>query len=275
MSFIIKAYCYKKLVRVFFRFFQLYVGQDSKNQHIYLALPIIFPMIIIPAVDIRQGQCVQLVQGKPGTEEYYGHPVRVAREWEAKGAEALHVVDLDGAFGEGDNLDMVVEIKERTHIPIQFGGGIRGLTFARVALDAGIDRIILGSIAVKHPEMLKLLSKEYGKDRIMAALDSYQGEVVIKGWTEKTDMHTSHLIEELEDYVFGFLVTDVDNEGLMQGVDLGEFKSLVKGTKARICAAGGITTQKDIKGLEKIGAWGAVIGKALYEGKIKLPKKKS
>ena len=230
-------------------------------------------MIIIPAVDVRHGKCVQLVQGKPGTEKYYGDPVKVAKIWEEKGTEMLHVIDIDAALGEGDNLDVIVDIHDAVDIPIQFGGGIRGPTYARVALEAGIERIMFGSIAVKNPQLVKDLSGEYGKDRIMVAVDSLKGEVVIHGWTEKTGIKTIDQIKKLQKHVFGFLVTDVDREGLMEGIDLEEFEELVKLTKTRICASGGITTNKDVKGLEEIGVWGCVIGKALYEGKIKLPKK--
>jgi len=232
-------------------------------------------MIIIPAVDVRYGKCVQMVQGKPGTEKYYGDPVKVAKIWEEKGAQMLHVIDIDAALGEGDNLDVIVDIHDAVDIPIQFGGGIRGPTYARVALEAGIDRIIFGSLSVKNPKLVRDLSREYGKDRIMVAVDSLKGEVVIHGWTERTGIKTIDQIKKMERYVFGFLVTDVDKEGLLKGVDIKEFEDLVKATNARICASGGITTNKDIKALEGIGVWGCVIGKALYEGRIKLPKPSS
>jgi phosphoribosylformimino-5-aminoimidazole carboxamide ribotide isomerase len=226
-------------------------------------------MIIIPAVDIQDGKCAQLVQGKPETAKYYGDPVQVAKEWEAKGAKQLHLIDLDAALGRGDNLDVVHRVAESLDIPIQFGGGIRSLTYASIVLNAGIDKIILGSAAVKDPDIVKTLAKEYGKERIIVAVDSLGGRVVIKGWTETTEHQTEYIIKKLKDYCFAFLVTDVDKEGLMEGIDLEEFKSLVA-TGAKICASGGITTQEDIKALDKLGVWGCVVGKALYEGKIKL-----
>jgi phosphoribosylformimino-5-aminoimidazole carboxamide ribotide isomerase len=226
-------------------------------------------MIVIPAVDILGGKCVQLVGGKPETAKAYGDPLDIALDWEKKGAEAIHVVDLDAALGSGDNLDSVHKICEAVHVPVQFGGGIRTETYARIVLNAGISRIIMGSAAVKDPGIVKNLSKEFGKDRIMVALDSLGGSIVIKGWTEDSGLKTKRLIKELKDYVFGFLVTDVDREGLMQGIDLEEFKSLAE-TGARICASGGISSTDDIKSLEKEGIWGCVVGKALYEGRIKL-----
>lgn len=226
-------------------------------------------MIVIPAVDIQNGQCAQLVQGKPETAKYYGNPVEVAKSWQEKGAKMLHVIDLNAALGTGDNIMIVHDIAEALDIPIQFGGGIRSLTYARIVLSAGIDKIILGSVAVKDPDMVKTLAKEFGKDRIIVAVDSLGGEVVIHGWTEKTGIKTAELVKKLKAHCFAFLVTDVDKEGLMEGIDLAEFKDLVA-TGAKICASGGITSQKDIKALEDEGVWGCVVGKALYEGKIKI-----
>ena len=226
-------------------------------------------MIVIPAIDIRRGKVTQLVQGKPGTEKYYGDPVEIAKCWEKKGAKTLHIIVLDATIGDGKNNFAIVEkIRKATKVPLQFGGGVRDAETACIALDSGIDRVIIGSAAVKDPNLVKALSKEYGKDRIMVAVDSLGGDVVIKGWAEKTGIKTINLIRKFEDNVFGFLVTDVDKEGLMKGIDVDEFRSIADATKARICASGGITTQRDIKALEKIGIWGCVVGKALYEGKI-------
>ncbi len=228
-------------------------------------------MIVIPAVDLRKGKAVQLTQGKAGTEKYYGDPVAIAKSWEQKGAHLLHLIDIDAALGDGDNLEIVKEIRKSVAIPIQFGGGVRNIERAAEILGAGIDRVILGSAAVKEPELVKTLSRKYGKNRVMVAVDAAGGNVVIKGWTEKTGIATSNIIDQLKDYVFGFLVTDVDREGLLKGIDEMEFKGLAESTDARICASGGITTPKDISALDKLGIWGCVVGKALYEGKIALP----
>lgn len=227
-------------------------------------------MIVIPAVDILKGKCAQLTQGKPGTEKFYGDPVEVSKDWEKKGARLLHVIDLDAAFGSGDNLGKVLKIRSSVKIPIQFGGGVRTIERAQQILNADIDRVIIGSAAVRDSEMVRTLSNEYGRDRIMVAVDSMGGRVVIKGWAEKTGIRTTDLIEKFKDYVFGFLVTDVDREGMMSGIDVEEFRDIVRFTRARICASGGITTESDIKALERIGAWGCVVGKALYEGNIRL-----
>jgi phosphoribosylformimino-5-aminoimidazole carboxamide ribotide isomerase len=226
-------------------------------------------MIVIPAVDIMDGRCVQLVQGKPDSKKDFGDPVEVSKNWERRGAKVLHVIDLDAALGSGDNLSTVLCIRSSVKVPIQFGGGVRSIERAKKILDSGIDRAIIGTMAAKNPEAVKKLSKEYGKHRIMVAVDSRGGEIVIKGWTEGSGIKTEDLITELKDYVFGFLVTDVDREGLMVGIDVEEFARLYK-TGARICASGGITTLDDVRALEKIGVWGCVVGKALYEGRISL-----
>jgi len=225
-------------------------------------------MLVIPAVDIKDGKCVQLVQGEPGTEKYYGDPVKVAKLWQEKGAQMLHVIDLDATLGSGDNLELVKKIREAVPIPIEFGGGIRSEKRARELLDAGVDRIIIGTLAVKQPAVIKSLTKDYPNSRLMVALDSRGGKVVIKGWKEKTDIPTLRLIRRFRRSVFGFLVTDVDSEGKMEGIDLGEFEALTSNTDAKIIASGGITSADDIEALRKIGAYGCVIGKALYEGKI-------
>lgn len=227
-------------------------------------------MIIIPAVDIREGKCAQLVQGKPGTERYYGDPVDVARGWEEKGAQLLHLIDLDAALGQGDNLGIVKKVCEEVSIPVQFGGGIRSIDKAKEVLNMGVDRAILGTLAIEDPTAVETLCKQYGKNRLMVAVDSKGGKVVTGGWTKETGINTVDIINKLEAYVFGFLLTDVDQEGLMQGIDEEEFKVLNNATSARICASGGISSQEDIESLDCLGIWGCVIGKALYEGKIKL-----
>jgi len=221
-------------------------------------------MLIIPAIDIKDGKCAQLVGGKPGTERFYGDAIEVARSWEEKEVEMLHVIDLDAALGSGSNWDIVLKIKKSVSAPIQYGGGIRDIDKAREILDSGIERVILGTLAMKQPDVVRILSKEYGKNRILVALDSVGGKVVIKGWQEKTEIKTKDMIEKLRGECFGFLVTDVDQEGLMKGIDTDEFKEIAE-TGARIIASGGISSPTDVNRLRNIGIWGCVLGKILYE----------
>jgi phosphoribosylformimino-5-aminoimidazole carboxamide ribotide isomerase len=225
-------------------------------------------MIVIPAIDISKGKCTQLVGGKPETAKYYGDPVKVAKKWEDKGAHLLHIIDLDATLGIGGNADIIREIKKAVDIPIQVGGGIRDEETARIILDEGVDRVILGTLAVKDPKVVRRLSTEYSNSRLMVAVDSSDGKVVIKGWQEKTKMNTVSLVNRMKPYVFGFLLTDVDREGQMKGIDLDEFTSVYEATGAKIIASGGVTSTQDVIALQKAGIWGCVVGKALYEGKI-------
>ena len=146
-------------------------------------------MFIIPAVDIKNGKCVQLVQGKPGTEQIIiENPERIAEEWESKGAKILHVINLDGAFGNSsNNLEVIKKIHNTVSIPIQMGGGIRTVEDASKLLEIGIEKVILGTMAIENPENIGILSEEFGSERILVALDSKDSRVVVKGWTEKTE----------------------------------------------------------------------------------------
>ncbi len=234
-------------------------------------------MRIIPAIDIKDGKCTQLVQGKSGTEKFYGDPLDAALNWTKEGAELLHVIDLDAALGTGSNLKKVLEIKKSVGVQVQFGGGIRDLKKAEELLNLGIDRIILGTLAIDDYfndfKILNGLKEEFGKERILVALDSTGGKVVIRGWQEKTKLKASDLVKEFEDLefedlVWGFLFTDVDVEGKMKGIEPDEVNRVVKSTNLPVIASGGISSIKDVEKLKEIGAWGVVVGKALYEKKI-------
>jgi phosphoribosylformimino-5-aminoimidazole carboxamide ribotide isomerase len=234
-------------------------------------------MKLIPAVDILGGRCVQLVGGMLGTEKYYGDPVEVSREWARKGAEMLHVVDLNATLGTGDNTELLRKIREAVGIPIQAGGGIRTIEKAGELLDSGVERVIIGTLAVedyvKKTGNVLRIADSYGRNRVIAAVDSREGYVVYKGWQEKTKIKTLDLIKELEKDVWGFLHTNVDVEGQMKGVNMDAIKRVVKETKKPVIISGGISSREDIKEIEKTGAWGVVLGKALYEGRINLKDK--
>jgi phosphoribosylformimino-5-aminoimidazole carboxamide ribotide isomerase len=227
-------------------------------------------MLIIPAVDLKNGKCVQLVQGKPGTEQVIiENPIEVATSWEDHGAELIHVIDLDGALGGRDNLDIVKGILEEVSVPIQFGGGIRSPEYARELLDLGIERVILGTMAIENPQIIEKLSQEYLADRIMVSLDSKDSKVVIKGWTEKTSKTAPEMGQILQEKgAGGILFTNVDVEGLMDGFYIEPAIELVQAVDIPVVYSGGVTTVDDVKKLRTIGAAGVVIGSALYKGKI-------
>ena len=229
-------------------------------------------MYIIPAVDIKNGKCVQLVQGKPGTEQVIiENPDVVAQEWESKGAEILHVINLDGAFGNtSKNLEIIKKIIKTVSIPVQLGGGIRTVKDASNLLDIGVEKVILGTMAVENPKNIEELSNEYGSKRTIVALDCKDGKVVVKGWTEKTEKTAPELGVSLEKRgAGGILYTNVDVEGMMNGFNMTPLEDLLKAVNIPVIYSGGVTSLDDVKKLSKTEAYGVVIGSALYKGNIK------
>lgn len=231
-------------------------------------------MKIIPAIDILDGRCAQLVGGKFGTEKFYGDPIEIARKWESAGAELLHVVDLDATLGRGNNTGVVISIKRSVKIPVHFGGGIRDFESARKFLDLGINRIILGTLAVQDYfndfKILRGLKAGFGKDKIIVALDSMGGNIVVQGWQEKTGLNATEFAKKSGNIVWGFLYTDVDVEGSMSGINPDRIRKIVQSTKLPVIVSGGISGSGDLDRLDDAGAWGAVLGKALYEGKFRV-----
>ena len=228
-------------------------------------------MYVIPAVDIKNGKCVQLVQGKPGTEQIIiENPEVVAQEWESKGAEILHVINLDGAFGNtSNNLEIIKKIIKTVSIPVQLGGGIRTVTDASNLLDIGVEKVILGTMAVENPENISEISKEYGSKRTIVALDSKEGKVVVKGWTEKTEKTAPELGVSLENKgAGGILFTNVDVEGMMSGFNMDPLEDLLEAVDIPVVYSGGVTSLDDVKKLSETETYGVVIGSALYKGKI-------
>ncbi|WP_321421325.1 1-(5-phosphoribosyl)-5-[(5-phosphoribosylamino)methylideneamino]imidazole-4-carboxamide isomerase [uncultured Methanobacterium sp.] len=227
-------------------------------------------MIIMPAVDIKNGKCVQLVQGKPGTEQIIlDNPAEVALEWEKKGASVLHVIDLGGALEEGGNTPVVEEILKKVSVPVQMGGGIRTLYDATNLLNMGVDRIILGTLAIQDPKTVELLSSEFGSERIMVALDSKDSQVVVRGWTEKTNQTAPELGKIMENHgAGGILFTNVDHEGLLGGFRVEPLLELLEAVDIPVVYSGGVSTLEDVATLSQTDAYGVVIGSALYKGTI-------
>jgi len=226
---------------------------------------------VVPAVDMQDGEVVQLVQGERGTERRYGDPVEAATRWVDEGADVLHLVDLDGAFeGARANADAVDRILDATDVSVQVGGGIRTAEDAIDLLDRGVDRVILGTAAVENPDVVGEIAAEYG-DGVMVSLDAKDGEVVVEGWTEGTGMDP---VEAAQRYVdlgaAAILFTDVDVEGRQEGVRTGPVRELAESVDIPVIASGGVATVDDVVALKDAGAAGVVVGTALYEGNFTL-----
>ena len=226
---------------------------------------------VVPAVDVQDGQVVQLVGGERGTGRTYGDPVEAARNWAAAGADTLHLVDLDGAFeGERANAAAIERVVAATDADVQVGGGIRTATDAFDLLESGVDRVILGTAAVENPDVVSTIAERY-PDGVLVSLDSKGGEVVVSGWTEGTGLDPAEAAARfVEAGAAGILFTDVDVEGRMEGVRGEEVRRIVSAVDAPVIASGGVATVEDVRIVHDAGAAAVVVGTALYEGAFTL-----
>ncbi|MDF9747333.1 1-(5-phosphoribosyl)-5-[(5-phosphoribosylamino)methylideneamino]imidazole-4-carboxamide isomerase [Natrinema salsiterrestre] len=226
---------------------------------------------VIPAVDIQDGEVVQLVQGERGTEKTYGDPVEAARRWIDAGADTLHLVDLDGAFeGERENADAIDAVIDAVEVPTQLGGGIRTADDAIDLLERGVDRVILGTAAVENPGIVADISEAH-PDSVVVSLDAKDGEVVVEGWTEGAGISPVEAAERYADLgAAAILFTNVDVEGRLEGVATEPVRELVAATDIPVIASGGVATLEDVRALADAGAAAVVVGSALYEGKFTL-----
>jgi phosphoribosylformimino-5-aminoimidazole carboxamide ribotide isomerase len=231
-------------------------------------------MLIIPAIDIHQGKCVRLTQGKLEAETIYSNdPVFMAKMWCAKGAERLHIVDLDGAFcGVPQNWQLIEDIRNNAKCSIEFGGGVRTMKTIQKLVKIGIDRIILGTLVVYHPDIFNKAVEKYG-EKIMVGIDIKDKKVAIAGWKEITEIKASDLIDKLgTSGISEIIVTDVKKDGTLKGPNIVRLKELAQSTKLKVIASGGIGEINDvykIKQLEQYGVTGMIIGKALYNESVK------
>ena len=234
-------------------------------------------MLIIPAIDLIEGRCVRLRQGKLSSERVYSkEPVAVAELWELKGAKRLHIIDLDGAFeGKPQNLKVVKRIAKSIKIPIQFGGGVRSLKTVKEVLDCGVEYVILGTSAISKPEFVKRAVKRFGK-RIMVSIDASNLKVRIRGWEEKTRKIAPILAKEMERLgVRNIIFTDIKRDGTLRGLNISQIRKMLKAVNTPLIVSGGISSLEEIKKLkplEKKGLSGVIVGKALYTGRIDLEK---
>lgn len=227
-------------------------------------------MLILPAIDLKDRKCVRLHQGKEDEVTYYfDNPVEVAMDLEKKGANYLHLIDLDGAFSNKNrNYDIIEEIVKNISIPIQVGGGIRNKEIVDNLINIGVSRIIIGTVAVENPSLIKELVDEYG-EKIAVSVDCYGEDVAIKGWVEKSNKKIFDFCRELKDIGLKTIIyTDIERDGTLDGPNIEVLDKLQKMFGDNIIAAGGLSNIEDFYKLKDIGLYAGVTGKALYEGKI-------
>ena len=229
-------------------------------------------MQIYPAIDLKNGQCVRLRQGKFEDATIYGDdPVERAGMWAEAGATYIHVVDLNGArTGTGINIGAIKNIVENFNIPVQTGGGIRSMRDIEARIDAGGSRVIIGTAAVNNPDLVKEAVKAYG-DRIAVGIDASRGMVATDGWEKVSGVSALELCLKMKDFgVKTIVYTDISKDGMMSGPNTDATKELIDSTGINIIASGGVTTMSDLENVSSIGAQGVIIGKALYQGALNL-----
>jgi phosphoribosylformimino-5-aminoimidazole carboxamide ribotide isomerase len=230
-------------------------------------------MLVIPAIDLKDGQCVRLLQGrKDAVTAYSNEPAKTAKRWESYGAKLIHIVDLDGAFtGRQTNLEAIIKIRQSVKIPLQVGGGIRNIGNIMNLFSAGIDRVIIGTAAIEDPEFLTYACKNY-PGKVLIGIDAKNGMVAIKGWEEVTSLSAKDLVRRLEIFgVAGIVYTDISRDGMLSGPNIDATRDIVESVTIPVIASGGVSCIDDIKNLMKIqNLWGAITGKAIYSGAMDL-----
>ena len=231
-------------------------------------------MLVIPAIDLKDGRCVRLRQGDMSEETVYSEdPAATALRWEGLGARLLHVVDLNGAIdGEPRNLAQIEAILKAVSIPIQVGGGIRTLETVRMYLSRGVTRVVMGTAVLQDRVVLEQACKEF-PGRILVGIDAKNGLVAVKGWTSVSNTTVRELVGTLKGLpLAGVVYTDIASDGMLEGPNLSSLKDIVDASPVPVIASGGVTRIEDIRAINALGARieGAIVGKALYDGKLDL-----
>ena len=232
-------------------------------------------MQLIPAIDLMNGKIVRLSRGEAKTAKFYetefGTPVEAAKRWRDEGAGKLHIIDLDAAFGTGNNHSVIAEVAKNIKLPIQVGGGIRSYEIAEKLFKTGITQVILGALAFSDPAAIGKIQGKFGVDSVIVALDNKEGLIMVEGWKTATAMTVDEALEKYTAVgVRHFLITSIAQDGMLNGPDLQTLSQATQYPHAKIIAAGGIGSIGDLAALKDIGVEGAVIGKALYECRFTL-----
>lgn len=229
-------------------------------------------MILYPAIDIRGGRCVRLIEGDFDRETVFGDdPAAMAEQWQSQGADWIHIVDLDGARdGVPRNTASIRAMRERVDIAIQVGGGIRSAKDVECYLDAGIDRVVLGTIAIYEPELIEAIAARWG-DRIAVGLDARNGKLAGSGWIDQTEASALMTARDLRSRgVDTFIYTDISRDGTLIGPNIREIRVMVEALGHGIIASGGVSQSSDLRKIRETGADGAVVGRALYDGRMSM-----
>jgi phosphoribosylformimino-5-aminoimidazole carboxamide ribotide isomerase len=230
-------------------------------------------MQLIPAIDLMNGKIVRLTRGEAKTAKIYetefGTPVEAAKRWRGEGAGKLHIIDLDAAFALGNNHSVIAEVAKNVKLPIQVGGGIRSYETVEKLFQTGITQVILGALAFSDPSAIGKIQKKFGAESVIVALDNKDGLIMVEGWKTATAMTVNDALEKYTALgVNRFLITSIAQDGMLTGPDLQTLSQATLYPNAKIVAAGGIGSIGDLAALKEIGVEGAVIGKALYEGRF-------
>jgi phosphoribosylformimino-5-aminoimidazole carboxamide ribotide isomerase len=234
-------------------------------------------MKVLAAIDIMNGDVVRLTKGDQSTKKVYSNdPVQVAKKWAKDGADMLHIVDLDAAFGnESNNLSIISEILHSVNIPIQIGGGIRNTEIFEKNVKMGFSKIVVGTMAYRNVNELRSLSKNYG-DKIVISLDEINGKVMIEGWKSSSDYKVEDAINKFNKLgISTFLLTSIIKDGTLSGPDIVTLNSINTDRKSKIIASGGISSLVDVLRVRSIGCDSVILGKALYEERLDIKKVKS
>ena len=230
-------------------------------------------MEVIPAIDLKDGRCVRLFQGDFNQETVFSDdPLAMALSWQEQGAHRLHVVDLDGAIqGKPTHLDVISAIVRALDIPIQVGGGIRDIAAADAWLGVGVDRVVIGTAAVRDPDMVVEACKKHGRQRVVVSVDAKEGLVALHGWKESSNVTVLELANQMADIgVVRLLYTDIARDGALTGPDFEGNKLLAEESGLAVLASGGIASVQHIKELLPMGVEGVIVGRALYTGAVDL-----
>lgn len=233
-------------------------------------------MIIFPAIDLKDGLCVRLMQGDPERVTVFGKdPAAMAQHWESEGAQWLHVVDLDGAFARTPkNRDAIIAIADAVSIPVQVGGGIRNLDVMEDYLGAGVERVILGTVALREPQLLEEACRLFPR-RVALGIDAREGKVAIEGWKETTGCEVISLVRSFAHLELAAVIyTDIHRDGMQSGVNVQATRGLLEATHFPVIASGGVATLEDIEALLPLiplGLLGVITGRAIYNGTLALP----